>query len=251
MFEDSNSLLLAKASRNLDLQPVSLFSLKDLNTFTLRNSLPDCQIPGDLADAPGVIRYLQGNAKGVEAEKQLVLQLRHKDSFIYEKPGSTPASSTGAFRGELIMRTFAFYLTWALDAPTVEEKLPAGALALATTAVYRALDVCKNGIPPSDQKTTPAPTRPGRNTLDSFNEDWAPSCQRFYDLIIKMKDDKWDLIFSASEGYILDLPNAGAGPALKRIRAESATQTRGQGNLGGGVTAAMAEDEGETIVLSD
>ncbi|KAE9404083.1 hypothetical protein BT96DRAFT_935859 [Gymnopus androsaceus JB14] len=164
-----------------------------------------------------VIQHLQGNAKGVEAEKQLVLQLRHKDSCIYEKPGSTPASSTGAFRGKLIMRTFAFYLTWALDAPTVEEKLPAGALALATTAVYRALDVCKNGIPPSDQKTTPAPTRPGRNTLDSFNEDWAPSCQRFYDLIIKMKDE----------------------------------QTWGQGNLGGGVTAAMAEDEGETIVLSD
>ncbi|KAJ3739870.1 hypothetical protein DFH05DRAFT_1463446 [Lentinula detonsa] len=62
-----------------------------------------------------VIRYLQANAKGAEAEEQLVVQLRHKDSFIYEKPGSMPASSTGAFRGELIMRTFAFYLTWALD----------------------------------------------------------------------------------------------------------------------------------------
>ncbi|KAE9403475.1 hypothetical protein BT96DRAFT_973656 [Gymnopus androsaceus JB14] len=196
-----------------------------------------------------VIGYLQANAKGAEAEKQLVVQLRHKDSFIYEKPGSTPASSTGAFRGALIMRTFAFYLTWALDAPTIGEKLPAGALALATTAVYRALDVCKNGIPASDQKTTPKTTRSGRNTLDSFNEEWAPSCQRFYDSIINMKDDKWDLIFAASEGYILDLPNAGAGPALKRIRAESAAQ-RGQGSLGGDVTA-RTEDEGETIILSE
>ena len=115
--------------------------------------------------------------------------------------------------------------------------------------VYQALAVCKNGIPPSDQKTMPMPTHPGRNTLNSFNEDWAPSCQRFYDLIIKMKDDKWDLIFAASEGYILDLPNAGAGPGLKRIHAESAAQMRGQGNLGGGVT--RAEDEGETIILSD
>ncbi|KAJ3779982.1 hypothetical protein GGU10DRAFT_337558 [Lentinula aff. detonsa] len=198
-----------------------------------------------------VIGYLQANAKGAEAEKQLVVQLRHKDSFIYEKPGSMPASSTGAFRGALIMRTFAFYLTWALDAPTIGEKLPAGALALATTAVYRALDVCKNGIPASDQKTMPVSTRPGRNTPDSFNEEWAPSCQRFYNLIIKLKDDKWDLIFAASEGYIPDLPNAGAGPALKRIRAEAAAQLgHWQGSLGGGRTA-RTEDEGETIILSE
>ncbi|KAJ3793944.1 hypothetical protein GGU11DRAFT_847441 [Lentinula aff. detonsa] len=196
-----------------------------------------------------VIRYLQANAKGAEAEEQLVVQLRHKDSFFYEKPGSMPASSTGAFRGELIMRTFAFYLTWALDAPTIGEKLPAGALALATTAVYRALDVCKNGVPASDQKTTPTPTRLGRNTPDSFNEEWAPSCQRFYNLIIKMKHDKWDLIFAASERYILDLPNAGAGPALKWIRAESAAQ-RGQGCLSSGITS-RTEDEGETIILSE
>ncbi|KAJ3991909.1 hypothetical protein F5050DRAFT_1715704 [Lentinula boryana] len=198
-----------------------------------------------------VIGYLQANAKGAEAEKQLVVQLRHKDSFIYEKPGSMPASSTGAFRGALIMRTFAFYLTWALDAPTIGEKLPAGALALATTAVYQALDVCKNGIPASDQKTMPVSTRLGRNTPDSFNEEWAPSCQRFYNLIIKLKDDKWDLIFATSEGYIPDLPNAGAGPALKRIRAEAAAQLgHWQGSLGGGRTA-RTEDKGETIILSE
>ncbi|KAE9403471.1 hypothetical protein BT96DRAFT_990139 [Gymnopus androsaceus JB14] len=99
-----------------------------------------------------------------------------------------------------------------------------------------------------DQHPNPHASREEIQLRNSFNEEWAPSCQRFYDSIINMKDDKWDLIFAASEGNILDLPNAGAGPALKRIRAEA---LRGeQGSLGGDVTA-RTEDEGKTIILSE
>ncbi|KAJ3794363.1 hypothetical protein GGU11DRAFT_879885 [Lentinula aff. detonsa] len=45
-----------------------------------------------------VIGYLQANAKDAEAEKQLVVQLRHKDSFIYEK--RLNAMGLGAFVGQ-------------------------------------------------------------------------------------------------------------------------------------------------------
>ncbi|KAF5382366.1 hypothetical protein D9757_009786 [Collybiopsis confluens] len=166
-----------------------------------------------------VVSHMEQYSDSTEDRKQLVDELLHHDAFIYENVGPTRCESTGAFRGKLIMQTFAFHLTWALSAPpsTMEkEEHPGGALALAVTAVKRALKLCTPGYNTLSQKSSGRNTP--RNNPDSFDEKCAADLSLFYQTIMDLKDSKWELIYAASEKHILHCPHLGAGPALKDAR---------------------------------
>ncbi|KAJ3990738.1 hypothetical protein F5050DRAFT_1716659, partial [Lentinula boryana] len=77
----------------------------------------------------------------VEERKDYAERMILRDAFIFETPGATASlrsESQGTFRGELVLRTFAFHLTWALSSGSSHGN-PAGALALAVVSVHRAL----------------------------------------------------------------------------------------------------------------
>ncbi|KAF5356520.1 hypothetical protein D9757_013519, partial [Collybiopsis confluens] len=159
-----------------------------------------------------VVSHMEQYSDSTEDRKQLVDELLHHDAFIYENR----CESTGAFRGKLIMQTFAFHLTWALSAPpstTEKEEHPGGALAL---AVKRALKLCTPGYNTLSQKSSGRNTP--RNNPDSFDEKCAADLSLFYQTIMDLKDSKWELIYAASEKHILHCPHLGAGPALKDAR---------------------------------
>ncbi|KAJ3792833.1 hypothetical protein GGU11DRAFT_462738 [Lentinula aff. detonsa] len=164
--------------------------------------------------------YLMERAATIEEQRELVEQLLHHNAFVYEKPGKTRNESSGAFRGELIMHTFAFFLSWSYAAPGINNPVaPAGALALATTAVLRALESLRSNTEPaspSDSQTTKK--KKPANSPDNFGDQWGPQAARFYNNILKLNFDKWELITKSSESCIHCLPNAGAGPYLKEAR---------------------------------
>ncbi|KAE9397217.1 hypothetical protein BT96DRAFT_941057 [Gymnopus androsaceus JB14] len=148
----------------------------------------------------------------IEEKKKFVQGLILNDAFLFATPGSTHALSQGLFRGELIMRTFAFHLTWVLSAsdPCGD---PLGALSLSAAAVLRGLTIWKEGF----NSVEVAGKKKSRNNSDSFGEDWAGSAMRLYDVGKLLNEEKWGKIFEASEQYIAEVPKAGAGPSLASI----------------------------------
>ncbi|KAF5387451.1 hypothetical protein D9757_007823 [Collybiopsis confluens] len=173
-----------------------------------------------------VTNYLEENGKDQEEQKEMVAELLHHDAFIYESAGKTRQTSTGAFRGKLVMCTFAFYLTWAIAAPTVDDdKYPIGALALAVVAVQRALNIWKPGYNTLHTQSKSANKdlkRRPRNHANSFDNKYSAEVRRFVEVIKGLTDEKWENIFTISEGFMIDIPNAGAGPALKEARGAGA-----------------------------
>ncbi|KAJ3838669.1 hypothetical protein F5878DRAFT_641802 [Lentinula raphanica] len=166
--------------------------------------------------------YLMERADTIEERREVVEDLLHHNAFVYEKPGKTRNESSGAFRGELVMHTFAFFLSWSYAAPGINKPTaPAGALALATTAVLRALEASRSSnttepASPADSQTTKK--KKPANSPDNFGDQWGPQAAKFYYDILKLGSNKWELIMKTSEAYIPLLPNAGAGPYLKEAR---------------------------------
>ncbi|KAJ3818811.1 hypothetical protein F5880DRAFT_1617037 [Lentinula raphanica] len=141
---------------------------------------------------------------------------------------------------------------------------PAGALALTATAIKWALSLWKTGsksteVNGDDELNTEdadaGPTaqpkmkkRNGdlqkknlpRNNSNSFGERWSADCNKFQDSAKNLVRAKWDLIYAASEVYLLDIPNAGAGPALKDMRKAQEVATNCE-----------PLDDSDMIVLSD
>ncbi|KAJ3711701.1 hypothetical protein C8R42DRAFT_688328 [Lentinula raphanica] len=165
------------------------------------------------------------------------------------------------------MRAFAFYISWALSAPKSNDSIsnsPAGALALTATAIKWALSLWETGsksteVNGDDELNTEdadaGPTaqpkmkkRNGdlqkknlpRNNSNSFGERWSADCNKFQDSAKNLVRAKWDLIYAASEVYLLDIPNAGAGPALKDMRKAQEVATNCE-----------PLDDSDMIVLSD
>lgn len=72
-----------------------------------------------------------------------------------------------------------------------------------------------------------------KNSITFDEDSWGSSVKRFWDSAGKLNEDKWELIYMASESYICDIPKAGAGPALKDAlnkvvgRSERMTMTTG------------------------
>ncbi|KAJ3792516.1 hypothetical protein GGU11DRAFT_749941 [Lentinula aff. detonsa] len=161
--------------------------------------------------------------------KQLVEKLIHHNSFVYETPGLTRETSAGAFQGELIMRTMVFYLTWALAAPNPTEGYPTGALALATTAVLRALDIFKTGY----------------NTLQPDTKS------ELYSAAKKKPATSGSSFFMPAKRYILDIPNAGAGPYLKEAQREAEKANSAQHEMIEDVKQFEELGGNDDILLSD
>ncbi|KAJ3991549.1 hypothetical protein F5050DRAFT_1812411 [Lentinula boryana] len=195
-----------------------------------------------------VQEYLEENGITMEGRRNVVEELLHHEAFVYEKLGPTRQTSSGAFRGILLMRTFAFYLTWAFAVPNASKSNthPMGALSLATTAVLRALDVFKSGSNAMTDTNNAKKKKPA-SSPDNFNDKWASQQAKFHNSISQLNDDKWALILRASEAHISGIPNAGAGPFLKHVLQVEGIKTNFQGMQEGNVAAA-GDDE---IMVSD
>ncbi|KAJ3781758.1 hypothetical protein GGU10DRAFT_379236 [Lentinula aff. detonsa] len=202
------------------------------------------------SEHPSVVafEYLEENGITMEGRRNVVEGLLHHEAFVYEKPGPTRQTSSGAFRGILLMRTFAFYLTWAFAVPNASKSNthPMGALSLATTAVLRALDVFKSGSNAMTDTNNGKKKKPA-SSPDNFNDKWASQQAKFHNSISQLNDDKWALILRASEAHISGIPNAGAGPFLKHVLQVEGIKTNFQGMQEGNVAAA-GDDE---IMVSD
>ncbi|KAE9385577.1 hypothetical protein BT96DRAFT_949733 [Gymnopus androsaceus JB14] len=148
----------------------------------------------------------------VEEQQVFVEGLLQNDAFIFETPGPTCSQSLGHFCGLLVVKTFAFHLTWALSSST-DSGHPCGALALSTAAVEHALTMWKAGDTPN--------CKSARNSEASFSEEWAPNVAKFFGLAGDLKLLKWDEISSAAKTHLLTVPNAGAGPELKKLLKEA------------------------------
>ncbi|KAJ3748189.1 hypothetical protein EV360DRAFT_76309 [Lentinula raphanica] len=249
------------------------------------NSIPRCEHPAILAYAQTQLRtyrstvgktatrivseYIGKNGGDSVLERaSLVKDLLSNDAFVYEEPGSTRALSKGAFRGELLMRTFAFYVSWALSAPKSSDSdsfastNPAGALALTATAIKWALSLWETGnksteangdeepnaeevnATSSKKHNNPQKKNLPRNNPNSFGERWSVDCNKFQDSAKNLVDAKWDLIFAATEAYLFDIPNAGAGPALKDMRKSREVEPLPSFSM-------STEQSDDVIVLSD
>ncbi|GAW02598.1 predicted protein [Lentinula edodes] len=200
------------------------------------------------------------NGNTIDERRDIVQALLRNHSFIYEKAGPTRDLSSGAWRGNLLMQAFAFYITWALSAPKAEREtslkapnFPVGALALTAAAVKWALTLWEHGykitdlsalvdedqsdmsagllgtLPKSKKTTGKAP----RNHVHSF----------------VLTEAKWNLIFAAAEVYLYDVPNAGAGPGLKELRKDMRRVVVSPAT--GESSGHRREDDDDVIILSD
>ncbi|KAJ3849388.1 hypothetical protein EV368DRAFT_85591 [Lentinula lateritia] len=204
-----------------------------------------------------VTQYLKQLCDNAEEETECAKDLLANNAFIYEVLGDSLETCSGAFRSELVLRTFAFHLTWSLasqkdeieqNAVKPEDGLvlvrksvyPIGALALATTAVHWALSLCANGItnvrnegsgeedsdtnaatPTKAKKKAKASASIARKTENSFGEKLTREYNKYQAHTSKLSEAKWALIIDASKRYIVNVPNSGAGPALKDVLAEA------------------------------
>ncbi|KAJ3925468.1 MAG: hypothetical protein NXY57DRAFT_1044078 [Lentinula lateritia] len=204
-----------------------------------------------------VTRYLKQLGDNAEEETECAKDLLANNVFIYEVLGDSLEMCSGAFRSELVLRTFAFHLTWSLatqkdeneqNAVKPEDGLvlvrksvyPIGALALATTAVHWALSLRANGItnvrnegsgeedsdtnaatPTKAKKKAKASASIARKTENSFGEKLTQEYNKYQAHTSKLSEAKWALIINASKCYIINVPNSGAGPALKDVLAEA------------------------------
>ncbi|KAJ3912092.1 hypothetical protein F5877DRAFT_85189 [Lentinula edodes] len=162
--------------------------------------------------------YVANNASTVPERQEIVQKLLRNNAFIYEKVGATRDLSSGAWRGELLMQAFAFYITWALSAPkndldsiSDEPHFPVGALALTAAAVKWALTLWEPGYkitqtgteedqleeygdsPEAKTKTkrkhSGTPKAP-RNHTHSFGERWSSDCNKFQESTTVLAEPK-------------------------------------------------------------
>ncbi|KAJ3793843.1 hypothetical protein GGU11DRAFT_811657 [Lentinula aff. detonsa] len=203
----------------------------------------------------------------VEERKDYAERMILHDAFIFEFPGATRSESQGTFRGELVLRTFAFHLTWALSSRTSHGN-PAGALALAVVSVHRALTAWLPGhdsikavketsraernavkaMQQTEKQTFKLRNKAkgiAKNTPDSFGEELASAVRFWYHHTTNLKEQKWDQIYLASETFLVDIARAGAGPALK-----DALKTNKGPRVEGSQSLASADDD-DALVLSD
>ncbi|KAJ3715965.1 hypothetical protein DFJ43DRAFT_1212565 [Lentinula guzmanii] len=198
----------------------------------------------------------------VEERKDYAERMILRDAFIFEFP-----AFRGTFRGELVLRIFAFHLTWALSSRTSHGN-PAGALALAVVSVHRALTAWLPGhdsikavketsraernavkaMQQTEKQTFKLRNKAkgiAKNTPDSFGEELASAVRFWYHHTTNLKEQKWDQIYLASETFLVDIARAGAGPALK-----DALKTNKGPRVEGSQSLASADDD-DALVLSD
>ncbi|KAJ3851618.1 hypothetical protein EV368DRAFT_83367 [Lentinula lateritia] len=220
-------------------------------------------------------------------ECEFAKDLLENNAFIYEVLGDTLETCSGAFRSELVLRTFAFHLTWSLSAtkesvksedelvPTPHIVYPSGALALAATAVYWALNLRANGTVSAGIEgsggeensnataATPSNIKPknkpksaasiARNNENSFGEKLSREYNKYQAHMLKLTKAKWNLIINASKRYIINVPHSGAGPALKVALEEARTNFSVDDEGGSELDMGIREERRrqDVIMLSD
>ncbi|KAF7366228.1 hypothetical protein MVEN_00500000 [Mycena venus] len=104
---------------------------------------------------------------------------------------------TGAYRGELVLRTFAAHLQ-VVNKADVFYGHPVGALATACASAERALHMYKTGTCSTD-----GITRKGRRSANSFVAvPWAARAKAYLPGIKKLSDQKWAKIMALSIPFI-------------------------------------------------
>ncbi|KAJ3969922.1 hypothetical protein EV361DRAFT_997350, partial [Lentinula raphanica] len=159
--------------------------------------------------------YLTERADTFEEQRELVEELLHHNAFVYEKLGKMLLNS------EMNLRELSEVNS---SCTPMHSFSPGVMLLLVSTTqsfqlVLRALEVSRSNTEPASpadfqtmKKKKPA------NSPDNFGDQWGPQAAKFYNDILKLNVDKWELITETSAGYIHCLPNAGSGPYLKEAR---------------------------------
>ncbi|KAJ4469780.1 hypothetical protein C8J55DRAFT_492065 [Lentinula edodes] len=178
-----------------------------------------------------VTQYLKQLCDNAEEETECAKDLLANNAFIYEVLGDSDDNEQNAVKpadGLVLVRKSVY---------------PIGALALATTAtsqVHWALSLRANGItnvrnegsgeedsdtnaatPTKAKKKGKASASIARKTENSFGEKLTREYNKYQAHTSKLSEAKWALIINASKRYIVNVPNSGAGPALKDVLAEA------------------------------
>lgn len=75
--------------------------------------------------------------------------------------------------------------------------------------------------PTKAKKKAKASASIARKTENSFGEKLTQEYNKYQAHTSKLSEAKWALIINASKCYIINVPNSGAGPALKDVLAEA------------------------------
>ncbi|KAF5338575.1 hypothetical protein D9758_016976 [Tetrapyrgos nigripes] len=183
--------------------------------------------------ALSIIRLKAKECASVEAVSDWVKEQLENDRWIYADAGPTREESTGAFRGPLLLETFAYFLA-KIGTSDEEYDFPAGALALSAAAVLRALksfetgvDTIQEAIDVGKEEAKKSGKRAKRVTMTSFGDNWQKTVEGFYnDYTSKLSEKKWHQLLEATEGFTSTVSSA--DPIVED--AATANETRSQGN---------------------
>ncbi|KAL6298937.1 hypothetical protein BKA93DRAFT_830273 [Sparassis latifolia] len=143
---------------------------------------------------------MEGNYTTIERRKAWIeAQLKSKN-FLYLDLQAT--THPGAFRGPLIMETFAYHLQLTMKSE-VEYGEPAGALALCSAAVQQALTVWKDGTNSIKEPDGSARRGGARNSKESFkDEPWGNEAKIYYNRTKGLKEPKWHAICQDAHAHL-------------------------------------------------
>ncbi|KAJ6463660.1 hypothetical protein DFH09DRAFT_1227135, partial [Mycena vulgaris] len=131
----------------------------------------------------------------IEDRAEWVRNKLFDSNFVYEKRRGDV--QTGAYRGELLLRTFAAHLG-AVKNCDVFYGHPVGALATACAATERALHMYKTGTCSTD-----GVKRKGKRSAASFVAvPWAARAKAYLPGIMKLSDQKWAKIIALATPFI-------------------------------------------------
>ncbi|GBE88918.1 hypothetical protein SCP_1403260 [Sparassis crispa] len=143
---------------------------------------------------------MEGNYTTIKRRKAWIeAQLKSKN-FLYLDLQVT--THPGAFRGPLIMETFAYHLQLTMKSE-VEYGEPAGALALCSAAVQRALAVWKDEMNSIKEPDDSARHGGARNSKESFkDEPWGNEAKIYYNRTKGLKEPKWHAICQDAHAHL-------------------------------------------------
>ncbi|PBK85228.1 hypothetical protein ARMGADRAFT_1087682 [Armillaria gallica] len=163
---------------------------------------------------------------GKEALKVMDRNWEHEDMKGYltdedrSKWNPDKNENCGAFRGRLIMETFAFHLQATMNAPYHYGNLIAG-LAITASAVMYLFVVLSD---PDAQTTYQGKTRAYFNNPNSFKDDpWGSVANKYFTHMVGYNDNKWREIVLESAKYL----------NVKKNKVSAVGQDLGRGNTDG------------------
>ncbi|KAJ7090704.1 hypothetical protein C8R44DRAFT_420008 [Mycena epipterygia] len=137
----------------------------------------------------------------IEGRANFVADRLRDSIFVYENE----EDQTGAFRSDIILRAFAAHLEHVVKAD-FSYGPPVGAMAIACSAVERALNMYKSGKSSAD-----GVQRRGKRSAHSFVAvPWAARAKAYLPAIKTLTDKKWQKIVAMGTPYIETTAHVGA-----------------------------------------